>query len=73
MATKEALVQWPEAILRHEPNIAKLRQFEQQVRSGSAAPDRAMQFSEPAPQTPDPAPQVAPARNTKQKSKAKAP
>jgi aspartate kinase len=23
-ATKEALVQWPEAILRHEPNIAKI-------------------------------------------------
>jgi UPF0755 protein len=56
---------------QHQQNVAKLRQFEQQVRSGSAAPDRAMQFSEPAPQTPDPAPQVAPARNTKQKSKAK--
>ena len=58
---------------QHQQNVAKLRQFEQQVRSGSAAPDRAMQFSEPAAQTPDPAPQVAPARNTKQKSKAKAP
>jgi UPF0755 protein len=56
---------------QHQQNVAKLRQFEQQVRSGSAPPDRAMQFSEPAPQTPDPAPQVAPARNTKQKSKAK--
>src|ERR1041385_524521 len=44
---------------QHRQNIAKLRQFEQQVRSGSAAPDRAMQFSEPAAQTPDPAPQVA--------------
>jgi UPF0755 protein len=58
---------------QHQQNVAKLRQFEQQVRSGSAAPDRAMQFSEPAVQTPDPAPQVAPAKNTKQKAKAKAP
>ncbi len=62
-----------ENLAQHQQNVAKLRQFEQQVRSGSAAPDRAMQFSEPAAQTPDPAPQVAPARNTKQKSKAKAP
>ena len=61
-----------ESYAQHQQNVAKLRQFEQTVRSGSAAPDRAMQFSEPAAQTPDPAPQVAPARNTKQKSKAKA-
>ena len=32
---------------QHQQNVAKLRQFEQKVRSGSAAPDRAMQFSEP--------------------------
>jgi UPF0755 protein len=60
-----------ENLAQHQQNVAKLRQFEQTVRSGAAAPDRAMQFSEPAAQTPDPAPQVAPARNTKQKSKAK--
>jgi UPF0755 protein len=60
-----------ENLQQHQQNVAKLRQFEQTVRSGAAAPDRAMQFSEPAAQTPDPAPQVAPARNTKQKSKAK--
>jgi UPF0755 protein len=60
-----------ENLAQHQQNVAKLRQFEQTVRSGAAAPDRAMQFSEPATQTPDPAPQVAPARNTKQKSKAK--
>ena len=61
-----------ENLAQHQQNVAKLRQFEQTVRSGAATPDRAMQFSEPAAQTPDPAPQVAPARNTKQKSKAKA-
>ncbi|MGB9366351.1 MAG: endolytic transglycosylase MltG [Xanthobacteraceae bacterium] len=61
-----------ENLAQHQQNVAKLRQFEQTVRSGSAAPDRAMQFSEPAPQAADPAPQVAPAKNTKQKAKAKA-
>src|ERR1041385_3228727 len=58
---------------QHRQNIAKLRQFEQQVRSAPA--DRAMPFTEAAPQTADPAPQVAPAsavKNTKQKAKAKA-
>ena len=61
-----------ENLAQHRLNVDKLRQFEQQVRSGSAAPDRAMQFSEPAAQTPDPAPPAAPAKNTKQKAKAKA-
>ena len=63
-----------ENLPQHQQNIAKLRQFEQQVRSPTAT-DRAMPFSEAAPQTADPAPQVAPAsavKNTKQKAKAKA-
>ena len=63
-----------ENLSQHQQNIAKLRQFEQQVRSPTAT-DRAMPFSEAAPQTADPAPQVAPAgaaKNTKQKAKAKA-
>src|SRR3954463_810702 len=63
-----------ENLPQHQQNIAKLRQFEQQVRSPTAT-DRAMPFSEAAPQTADPAPLVAPAsavKNTKQKAKAKA-
>jgi UPF0755 protein len=60
-----------ENLAQHQQNVAKLRQFEQQVRSPTQ-PDRAMPFSDAAPQTADPAPQVAPARNTKQKAKAKA-
>src|SRR6185436_7019445 len=57
-----------ENLAQHQQNIAKLRQFEQQVRSAPA--DRAMPFTEAAPQAADPAPQVAPAsavKNTKQK------
>src|SRR3954449_8532672 len=61
-----------ENLQQHQQNIAKLRQFEQQVRSPTAT-DRAMPFSEAAPQATDPAPQVAPAaKNAKQKAKAKA-
>jgi UPF0755 protein len=63
-----------DSLEQHRQNIAKLRQFEQQVRSPTPA-DRAMPFSEAAPQAADPAPQVAPAsavKNTKQKAKAKA-
>src|SRR3954470_20093337 len=63
-----------ENLAQHQQNVAKLRQFEQQVRSPTAT-DRAMPFSEAAPQTADPAAQVAPAsavKNTKQKAKAKA-
>jgi UPF0755 protein len=63
-----------ENLAQHQQNIAKLRQFEQQVRSPTPT-DRAMPFSEAAPQTTDPAPQVAPAaavKNTKQKAKGKA-
>jgi UPF0755 protein len=63
-----------ENLPQHQQNIAKLRQFEQQVRAPTAT-DRAMPFSEAAPQTADPAPLVAPAsavKNTKQKAKAKA-
>jgi len=62
-----------ENLAQHQQNIAKLRQFEQQVRSAPA--DRAMPFTEAAPQAADPAPQVAPAsavKNTKQKAKTKA-
>jgi UPF0755 protein len=61
-----------ENLQQHQQNVTRLRQFEQQVRS-PAATDRAMPFSEPAPQAADPAPQVAPAaKNAKQKAKAKA-
>src|SRR5438270_1024350 len=62
-----------ENLPQHQQNIAKLRQFEQQARSPTP-PDRAMPFSEAAPQAADPAPQVAPAaaKNGKQKAKAKA-
>src|SRR3954466_13239213 len=63
-----------ENLPQHQQNIAKLRQFEQQVRSPTTT-DRAMPFSEAAPQTADPARLVAPAsavKNTKQKAKAKA-
>jgi len=64
-----------ENLAQHQQNIAKLRQFEQQVRS--APTDRAMPFTEPAAQAADPAAQVAPAaavapaKHTKQKAKAK--
>src|SRR3954462_12068129 len=61
-----------ENLAQHQQNVAKLRQFEQQARSPTP-PDRAMPFSEAAPQATDPAPQVAPAaaKNGKQKAKAK--
>jgi UPF0755 protein len=63
-----------ENLAQHQQNIAKLRQFEQQVRT--APTDRAMPFTEPAAQAADPAAQaapaaVAPAKHTKQKAKAK--
>jgi len=65
-----------ENLQQHQQNVAKLRQFEQQVRSPPA--DRAMPFADAAPQAADPAPQVAPAaqvapaKHTKQKAKTKA-
>jgi peptidoglycan lytic transglycosylase G len=65
-----------ENLAQHQQNVAKLRQFESQVRSAPA--DRAMPFADAAPQAADPAPQVAPAaqatpaKHTKQKAKAKA-
>jgi UPF0755 protein len=61
-----------ENLQQHQQNVAKLRQFEQQVRT-PAATDRAMPFTEPTAAVSDPAPQVAPApaRNAKQKSKAR--
>jgi len=62
-----------ENLQQHQQNVARLRQFEQQVRSPTQ-PDRAVPFTEPAPQVADPAPQVAPsapAKNAKQKTKAK--
>jgi UPF0755 protein len=70
-----------ENLAQHQQNVAKLRQFEQQIRSATgtpATPDRALGFSEPpAPATaaavPDPTQtQPAAAKNTKQKAKAKA-
>jgi UPF0755 protein len=62
-----------ENLQQHQQNVAKLRQFEQQLRT-PAATDRAMPFAEPAPPVVDPAAQAAPApaRNAKQKGKAKA-
>jgi UPF0755 protein len=63
-----------ENLQQHQQNVAKLRQFEQQVRSPTQT-DRAMPFVEPVAQTPDPAAQVAPAaatKNSKHKAKAKA-
>jgi UPF0755 protein len=61
-----------ENLPQHQQNVAKLRQFEQQVRT-PAATDRAMPFSEPTTSVADPAPQVAPAsaKNGKQKVKTK--
>jgi len=61
-----------ETLQQHQQNVAKLRQFEQQVRT-PAATDRAMPFTEPTASVADPAPQVAPApaKNAKQKTKAK--
>jgi UPF0755 protein len=62
-----------ENLAQHQQNVAKLRQFEQQVRSPTPT-DRAMPFSEPAAPAVDPAPQVAPAaavKNAKQKARAK--
>jgi UPF0755 protein len=63
-----------ENLSQHQQNIAKLRQFESQVRSAPA--DRAMPFAEPGGPAADPAAQVAPAaavapKPTKQKAKAK--
>jgi len=61
-----------ESLTQHQQNVAKLRQFEQQVRAPAPA-DRAMPFAEPAAAVADPAPQAppAPARNAKQKTKSK--
>jgi len=58
-----------ENLQQHQQNVAKLRQFEQQVRT-PATTDRAMPFAEPAAAVVDPAPQ-APPKNAKQKNKAK--
>src|SRR5437588_9653253 len=49
-----------ENLAQHQQNVAKLRQFEQQLRT-PAPMDRAIPFAEPAPPVIDPAPQVAPA------------
>src|SRR3954463_4952638 len=61
-----------ENLQQHQQNVAKLRQFEQQLRT-PAATDRAMQVTETTAAVSDPAPQVAPApaRNAKKKSKAR--
>src|SRR5215210_1160023 len=63
-----------ENLQQHQQNVAKLRQFEQQVRT-PAPTDRAIPFAEPAPPAVDPALQAAPAapaKNAKQKTKTKA-
>jgi UPF0755 protein len=64
-----------ENLAAHQQNVAKLRQFEAQVRQTAAPADRALGFSEPAAAPVDPAP-AAPAGtkgnpNAKQKAKAK--
>ena len=62
-----------ENLQQHQQNVAKLRQFEQQLRT-PAPSDRAMPFAEPAPPVVEPTPQAAPAaatKNSKQKTKAK--
>jgi UPF0755 protein len=62
-----------ENLQQHQQNVAKLRQFEQQLRT-PAPTDRAIPFAEPAAASVvDPAPQAAPAspKNGKQKAKAK--
>src|SRR5215204_3132461 len=61
-----------ENLQQHQQNVAKLRQFEQQLRT-PAPTDRAIPFAEPAAASVvDPAPQAAPAspKNGKQKAKA---
>jgi UPF0755 protein len=63
-----------ENLQQHQQNVAKLRQFEQQLRA-PAPTDRAIPFAEPATPTVDPAAQAAPAapaKNAKQKTKTKA-
>ena len=71
-----------ETLPQHQQNVAKLRQFEQQVRTparDAAAPGAALQFTEPTLQSADPVPQIVPAPAAKtapkpqQKPKAKAP
>src|SRR5437763_4730522 len=61
-----------ENLQQPQQNGARPRQFEQQVRT-PAATDRAMPFTEPTAAAADPAPQIAPApaKNAKQKTKAK--
>ncbi|MEA2873815.1 MAG: hypothetical protein QOH67_3791 [Hyphomicrobiales bacterium] len=64
-----------ENLQQHQQNVAKLRQFEQQLRT-PAPTDRAIPFAEPAPPAVDPAAQAAPAapaKNAKQKTKTKTP
>ncbi len=67
-----------ENLQQHQQNVAKLRQFEQQLRQPPTA-DKALGFTEPAqaravdpiPPTVTPAPAVPAAKNAKQKAKAK--
>jgi UPF0755 protein len=63
-----------ENLQQHQQNVAKLRQFEQQLRA-PAPTDRAIPFAESAPRAIDPASQAAPAapaKSAKQKTKTKA-
>ncbi|TMJ04597.1 MAG: endolytic transglycosylase MltG [Alphaproteobacteria bacterium] len=61
-----------ENLQQHQQNVARLRQFEQQVRTPAPA-DRAMPFTEPTASAAVPAPPAAPApaKNAKQKAKAR--
>jgi UPF0755 protein len=67
-----------ENLQQHQQNVAKLRQFEQQIRQTTreGTPDRAIPFAESAAPAVEPVPQPQPAsaatKNTKQKTKAKA-
>ncbi len=64
-----------ENLQQHQQNVAKLRQFEQQIRQSSAPPvDRALGYSEPPAAAADPVaavPAPAAAKNAKQQQKAK--
>jgi UPF0755 protein len=62
-----------ENLAQHQQNVAKLRQFEAQVRQTAAPADRALGFSEQPAAAADPAPAPAPAKGSaKQRAKAKA-
>jgi UPF0755 protein len=55
-----------ENLQQHQQNVAKLRQFEQQVRANTAPPETAIPFAAPTPTPPAPA-VTAPAKATTKK------